>query len=61
MLKAVLFDLDDTLIDWSGAHEEWDMRERTLMRARLCGVVWWGREMVALVVTVSAYRPSSRR
>lgn len=32
MLKAVLFDLDDTLIDWSGAHEEWDMRERTLMR-----------------------------
>ncbi len=32
MLKAVLFDLDDTLIDWSGAHEQWDARERTLMR-----------------------------
>ncbi len=28
MLKAVLFDLDDTLIDWSGFHGDWARMER---------------------------------
>jgi len=28
MLKAVLFDLDDTLIDWGGFKEEWPVLER---------------------------------
>jgi putative hydrolase of the HAD superfamily len=32
MLKAILFDLDDTLIDWSTATLDWDERERSLMR-----------------------------
>jgi FMN phosphatase YigB (HAD superfamily) len=31
MLKAVLFDLDDTLIDWSGFGLGWDEREHQLM------------------------------
>lgn len=31
MLKGVLFDLDDTLIDWSGADYTWGLRERTLL------------------------------
>ena len=31
-LKAVLFDLDDTLIDWSGFDHDWERRERTLLR-----------------------------
>lgn len=31
MLKAVLFDLDDTLIDWSGFGAQWEDRERQLM------------------------------
>jgi FMN phosphatase YigB (HAD superfamily) len=31
-LKAVLFDLDDTLIDWSGFDHDWEKRERTLLR-----------------------------
>ncbi len=31
MLKAVLFDLDDTLIDWSGFSVDWDERERELI------------------------------
>lgn len=31
MLKAVLFDLDDTLIDWSGFSVDWEDRERQLM------------------------------
>ncbi len=32
-LKAVLFDLDDTLIDWSGFDHDWERRERTLLRS----------------------------
>lgn len=32
MLKAVLFDLDDTLIDWSGFERQWEARERILLR-----------------------------
>ncbi len=32
MLKAILFDLDDTLIDWSNSDQEWEVRERELMR-----------------------------
>jgi len=32
MLKAVLFDLDDTLIDWSGFGKQWAARERLLLR-----------------------------
>jgi HAD superfamily hydrolase (TIGR01509 family) len=32
MLKAVLFDLDDTLIDWSGFGKQWEARERALLR-----------------------------
>lgn len=34
MLKAILFDLDDTLIDWGEFAEEWD----TIERPRLQGV-----------------------
>lgn len=33
MLKAVLFDLDDTLIDWSGSDGGWEARDRKMMRA----------------------------
>lgn len=29
MLKAVLFDLDDTLIDWSGLNEDWDSLQQS--------------------------------
>ncbi|MBZ0295503.1 MAG: HAD family hydrolase [Anaerolineae bacterium] len=32
MLKAVLFDLDDTLIDWSGFGRRWESRERALLQ-----------------------------
>ncbi len=32
MLKAVLFDLDDTLIDWSGFDEDWVRLERPRLR-----------------------------
>lgn len=28
MLKAIIFDLDDTLIDWSGFSRDWESRER---------------------------------
>lgn len=31
-LKAVLFDLDDTLIDWSGVHTEWTAYEYSFLR-----------------------------
>lgn len=31
-LKAVLFDLDDTLIDWSGVHTEWAAYEYSFLR-----------------------------
>ncbi len=31
MLKAILFDLDDTLIDWSGFGRQWESRERKLL------------------------------
>lgn len=37
MLKAILFDLDDTLIDWSGFRNLWETRERELLR----GVFDW--------------------
>jgi putative hydrolase of the HAD superfamily len=37
MLKAILFDLDDTLIDWSGFRNLWEARERELLR----GVFDW--------------------
>lgn len=37
MLKAILFDLDDTLIDWSGYRTLWETRERALLR----GVFDW--------------------
>lgn len=33
VLKAVLFDLDDTLIDWSGFDHDWERRERELLRS----------------------------
>ncbi|MDZ4768411.1 MAG: HAD family hydrolase [Chloroflexota bacterium] len=33
MLRAVFFDLDDTLIDWSGFNDDWAMLERSLMGA----------------------------
>ncbi len=42
MLKAMLFDLDDTLIDWSRSDQEWEVRERELMR----GVFDYVREQV---------------
>jgi FMN phosphatase YigB (HAD superfamily) len=32
MLKAILFDLDDTLIDWDGLAVEWEARDQELMR-----------------------------
>jgi HAD superfamily hydrolase (TIGR01509 family) len=32
MLKAVLFDMDDTLIDWSGFGRQWESRERRRLR-----------------------------
>lgn len=32
MLKAILFDLDDTLIDWSGFDEDWVRLERPRLR-----------------------------
>ncbi len=32
MLKAVLFDLDDTLLDWSGFTTEWQEHERQYLR-----------------------------
>ncbi|MCC6614758.1 MAG: HAD family hydrolase [Anaerolineae bacterium] len=32
MLKAVLFDLDDTLIDWSGFHGDWSRMELQNLR-----------------------------
>ncbi len=32
MLKAVLFDLDDTLLDWSGFSDEWPNFERQFLR-----------------------------
>jgi FMN phosphatase YigB (HAD superfamily) len=32
MLKAVLFDLDDTLIDWSGFNSTWENRDRELLQ-----------------------------
>lgn len=32
MLKAVLFDLDDTLIDWSGFNVDWEQRDRQLIQ-----------------------------
>jgi putative hydrolase of the HAD superfamily len=32
MLKAVLFDLDDTLIDWSGVETTWDLRDQQYSR-----------------------------
>lgn len=32
MLKAILFDMDDTLIDWSGADRQWEARERQRLR-----------------------------
>ena len=32
MLKAVLFDLDDTLIDWDGFDSGWDMLDRERVR-----------------------------
>lgn len=31
MLKAVLFDLDDTLIDWSNVDLDWETRDRELL------------------------------
>jgi putative hydrolase of the HAD superfamily len=31
MLRAVLFDMDDTLIDWSGFNEDWPELERRFM------------------------------
>jgi putative hydrolase of the HAD superfamily len=34
-LKAVLFDLDDTLLDWSGFHEDWE----SVHRGHLAGVL----------------------
>lgn len=37
MLKAILFDLDDTLIDWSEFRNVWEKRERELLR----GVFDW--------------------
>ena len=33
VLRAVLFDLDDTLIDWSGFDHDWEKHERTLLRS----------------------------
>lgn len=44
MLKAVVFDLDDTLIDWSGVHEDWEARQVR----QLQGVFEWIREHHAL-------------
>jgi FMN phosphatase YigB (HAD superfamily) len=32
MLKAILFDLDDTLLDWSGFHGDWLTFERPFVR-----------------------------
>lgn len=32
MLKAILFDLDDTLLDWSGFHGDWAQFERPLLQ-----------------------------
>ena len=32
MLKAILFDLDDTLLDWSGFNQEWPSFERQYLR-----------------------------
>ncbi|MAS36946.1 MAG: hypothetical protein CL610_23280 [Anaerolineaceae bacterium] len=32
MLKAVLFDLDDTLIDWSGVTDSWEARDQQLIQ-----------------------------
>jgi putative hydrolase of the HAD superfamily len=32
MLKAVLFDLDDTLLDWRGFSEDWPVYERIFLR-----------------------------
>jgi len=32
MLKAILFDLDDTLIDWSGFDGQWEIREAAHLR-----------------------------
>jgi putative hydrolase of the HAD superfamily len=32
MLKAVIFDLDDTLIDWSNVDDNWEFRERQFLR-----------------------------
>lgn len=31
-LKGILFDLDDTLIDWRGFESQWEQRERRLMQ-----------------------------
>ena len=32
MLRAVLFDLDDTLIDWSGVEDNWEIRDQKYSR-----------------------------
>ena len=34
-LKAVLFDLDDTLIDWSGFNSDWAAMEQNHLRDNL--------------------------
>ena len=40
ILKGVLFDLDDTLLDWSGFESSWE----TMHRAHLAGVLDWLHE-----------------
>ncbi|MFO7322045.1 MAG: HAD family hydrolase [Chloroflexota bacterium] len=60
MLKAVVFDLDDTLIDWSGVNDDWERRQAR----QLEGVIALIRERHALEdaqAYVEAFRSRSRR
>lgn len=51
MLRAVLFDLDDTLIDWSAFNEDWNALERRYVR----GVTDYFADKGHLLEDVDAY------
>ncbi len=60
MLKAILFDLDDTLIDWSGFDQDWPTFEQKYLRRVVDYIIGTGYEQIDFTTFVHEFRIHTR-
>ena len=60
MLRAVLFDLDDTLIDWSRWNGDWEQRDPQMLGSMLGTLGHNGQQPPALEIVLPEFRARSK-